>query len=67
MLPMDYQYEMSAAQALKRLLRMGLLTREQSRQLKALIRSGEPFPPHLESAAELIFLVQTLPPTLSLH
>jgi hypothetical protein len=58
---------MSAFQALKRLRRLGLLTREQSRQIKALMRSGAPFPPHLESAAELIFLVQTLPPTLSLH
>lgn len=67
MLPMVYQYEMSAFQALKQLRRLGLLTREQSRQLQALMWSGEPFPPHLESAAELIFLVQTLPPTLSLH
>ena len=67
MLPMVYQYEMSAFQALNLLLRLGLLTREQSLQLQALMLSGEPFPPHLESAAELIFLVQTLPPTLSLH
>ena len=67
MLPMPYQFDMSAADALKELNRQGLIPRRQCKTLLALIEAQGPYPAWSVNALELVFLMQTRPLTPSVH
>ena len=66
---MEDEFEMTALEALNRVRRAKLVNRDEYRQMVQWLQKpvDAPRPPHLKRASELVFLVQTRPPTPSRH
>ena len=63
-----YEFEMTAPHALKVLRRNGLVSREDARLMRSLLMGeSRSLPERLYPLLEMLFLVQTKPPTPSLH
>ena len=67
MTPLSLQFQMSAQQALRIVRRSTRVNRQSARQLRSILQQGREIPQHLWPLVDLVFLVQTLPPTSSLH
>jgi len=66
-MPLIYQFEMTSQQSLRWLLRNQQISKAQEREARRLLEQAQPFPESLFPVLELMFLVQTAPPTQSLH
>mgnify|MGYP007049498178 CR=1 FL=1 len=60
-------FEMTAWQALKLLRRQGMASREEARQMRAVLREDAPVPPTLHPLCQRLWLAQVPPVTRSLH
>jgi hypothetical protein len=61
------QYEMSAYEALSLARRRRLLSRNEQWGLSRWLGSSDPLPSYLRRAVEIVYLLQTRPPTPTVH
>ena len=66
-MPMTYSFEMTALDAIKVLRQSGRISLRESRELRRIVNLDRQVPESLYPLMELVFLVQTRPPTNSLH
>lgn len=68
-LPIPYQYQMTWDQALAYLVKEKVVPMEEAQELRLLLKSAgaHNLPPHLNQTVQLVFLVQTFPPSPLVH